>query len=118
MTSERGSAFTGQPGQRLTVWLHAHDRAGHRSLQVELLRRVQQAGVAGATVFQAEEGFDALGRPRRSGLISDDAPRALVVVDRPGQMQAFLEEVRDLLEGVTFTVEDVEIIDLGPDPTP
>lgn len=100
-------------GQRLTVLLSPHDRAGHAGLEVELLRRARRAGLAGATVFRCEEGFGGSQRIHRVHLLSEDRPLEIVLVDEPERIDAFLQSVRPLLTGVAITLEDVEIVDLG-----
>lgn len=112
MSGPRGSRFGGRPGRRLTVWTGFHDRSRHTSLEHELLRRARQAGVAGATVFEALDGYGASGRRHRAHLLSDDAPLALVVVDEPERVERFLDDVGPLLQGMVLALEDVEILEL------
>jgi len=100
-------------GQRLTVLLSPRDRAGHGGLEVELLRRARRAGLAGATVFRCEEGFGGSQRIHRARLLSEDRPLEVVLVDDAERIDAFLESVRALLTGVSTTLEEVEIVDLG-----
>jgi PII-like signaling protein len=44
--------------------------------------------------------------------VSDDAPLALVMIDTPQKIDAFLDGIADLLDGVIAVREDVEILDL------
>lgn len=106
--------FRRSPATRLTVRLSVHDRNRHTGLQVELLRRARQAGVAGATVWEGDEGFGSSGRLHRAHLTSDDRPLALVIVDRPEVIEALLVELEPVLErtAATVTIEDVEVVEL------
>lgn len=106
--------FGRRPATRLTVRISVHDRYRHSSLQVEMLRRARRSGIAGATVWEAEEGFGASGEVHQAHLVSDDRPLAVVFVDRPEAIDTLLSELRPLLErtAATVTVEDVEIVEL------
>jgi PII-like signaling protein len=96
----------------VSIHVTVHDRSGHRSLTTELLRRARGAGLAGATVFQAVEGFGASGRTHRTHLVAEDAPVTVVVVDRPEAVEAFLAGLGDLLSGVLVVTEDVDIVEV------
>jgi uncharacterized protein len=107
-----GSAFAGRPATRLTLLMTFHDRAGRKGLEMEVLRRARKAKLAGVTVFEAEEGFGNSGQVHRTHLMSDDAPLAVVLVDSPDKIEAFLESIGGLLHGVHAVLDDVEILDL------
>ncbi|MDA8343346.1 MAG: DUF190 domain-containing protein [Actinomycetota bacterium] len=102
-----------RPGRRLTVHCDTRDHSGRASLVTELLQRARRAGLAGATVFEAVAGFGASGRTHRTHLLSDDAPVTFVVVDTPERIDAFVEDVADLLTGVLVSIADVEIVGPG-----
>jgi PII-like signaling protein len=95
---------------QVTFWIGKRDRAGHHSLMVELFRRARRAGIAGATAFEASEGFGASGRLHRPHLVSDDSPIAVVMIDTRPRVDGFLEEVADLLDQMFVVVEDVEVV--------
>jgi hypothetical protein len=78
---------------------------------VELLKRAKRAELAGATVYEAEEGYAESGRVHRAHLMSDDRPVAVVIVDRSEKVEAFLDEVADLLDDVVVMVDDIEIVE-------
>lgn len=100
-----------RPAKRLTVYTGVRHRVHHRPLAVELMRRARHAGMAGATVFQAQSGYGHSGRMHRVHLVVEDAPETVVVVDRPERIDAFVEEVADLLDGMLVVVDDVEIVE-------
>ena len=105
------SHFPGRPAKRLTLLMSVHDHVRHTSLQMEVLKRARKAKLAGATVFEGVEGFGTSGRVHREHVISDDRPLAIVLVDRPERIDAFLESIGPLLDGVAVTVDDVEMLD-------
>ena len=104
------SAFAGVPATRLTLMMTFHDHVGRKGMEMEVLRRARRAKLAGATVFEAVEGFGSSGHLHRSHLVSDDSPLAVVIVDRPERIDAFLESIEGLLEGIRVVLDDVEVI--------
>lgn len=103
-----------RPGRRLTLWLQVQDHAGHRSLMVELVKRARSAGVRGATVLQGISGFGASGAVHHTHLLRDDAPLAIWMVDEPARIDAFVQSVEDLLDGVLVVMDDVSIVGTVP----
>jgi PII-like signaling protein len=110
MRSGSASAFDGTPATRLTLMMTFHDHVGRKGLEMEVLRRARRAKLAGATVFEAVEGFGNSGHLHRSHLVSDDSPLAVVIVDRPERIEAFLESIEELLKGIRVVLDDVEVI--------
>lgn len=102
-----------RPGRRLTIWLEVQDRARHGSLMVELVKRARTARMRGATVLEGVRGFGASGAVHHSRLLRDDAPLAVVMVDEPERIEAYLRAVDDLLDGVLVVLDDVLLIE-GP----
>ena len=111
--STASSRFGGSPAVRLTVLMSARDKAGHRSLVVELLRRAARARLAGATVFEGASGYGSSGRIHRPHVMSNDRPLAAVFVDRPERIDRFLAEAADLLHDVLTIADEVEMVDFG-----
>jgi uncharacterized protein len=106
------SHLPGRPAKRVTVLLNTRDHTHHRSLMIDLLKAARRRKLAGATVFQARQGFGTGGRTHRVQLLSDDSPRAVVLVDQADKIDEFLSESDSLLDGTFVMVEDVEIVDL------
>jgi PII-like signaling protein len=104
------SAFDGTPATRLTLMMTFHDHVGRKGMEMEVLRRARKAKMAGLTVFEAVEGFGSSGHLHRSRLVSDDSPLAIVIVDSPERIEAFLESIEELLKGIRVVLDDVEII--------
>ena len=105
------SHFPGQPAKRLTLLISVRDHVRHASLQMEVLKRARKAKLAGATVFEGVEGFGTSGRVHREHVISDDRPLAIVIIDHPERIDAFLEEIAPILDDVVVTVDVVEVLD-------
>ena len=62
-------------------------------------------------MFQALEGYGTSGKLHRTHLFAEDAPLKLVIVDTPERIDAFIESVHELLEGVSFMLSPVDVID-------
>jgi len=111
MRTTTASSIPSHPAKRVSFLLSVQDHARHGSLVIRLIQEARHAKLAGATAFLAHEGFGASGSIHRTHLISDDAPVTLVIIDLPDRIDAFLEEVADLLENVLVVIEDVDVID-------
>jgi PII-like signaling protein len=77
-----------------------------------LLKRARRAKLAGATVFEGHEGYGASGHIHRSHVLSDDSPISVVFVDLPDRIEAFLNDVSDLLVDVLVTVDDIDVVEI------
>jgi PII-like signaling protein len=98
---------------RLTVLVGEADQVGHRPLYTEVVHRAHAAGLAGASAFRGIEGFGASSRIHTTRLLSlsEELPIAVVVVDAPDRVRAFLPEVLELVgDAGLVTVEDVEVL--------
>ncbi len=93
--------------QRLTIMLQSRDRVHHHSLATELLSRARHAGLAGATLLEAEQGQGRSGVVHRQHLFTEDAPLSLLVVDDEAKIAAFLEDNAELLAEAIVVVADV-----------
>lgn len=112
-----GSRFSGRPGKRLTLLMTVHDHVRRQSMELEVLGRARKAKLAGATVFEGDEGFGSTGRVHRGHYLSDDRPLAVVFVDDPEKIDALLDALTPLLEGVLAVVDEVEMLDLRSAPS-
>lgn len=112
MRTTTSSAFTGQPAKRLTLLMSVHDHVRHNSLEMEILKRARKAKLAGATVFEGDEGYGVSGHVHAEHFLSDDRPLAVVIIDQPDRIDKFLHGIASLLDGVLVAVEEIEILDL------
>ena len=106
------SRHAGRPAIRLTLMLETRAHAGHASLESQIMKRARKAKLAGATVFEGHAGYGASGHLHEGHLLSDDRPRAIVIVDEQGRIESFLEEIAPLLNGVTVSLAEVEVVEL------
>jgi hypothetical protein len=111
MPTGPGRPTASHPATRLTVLLGVRDQTHHHALSVTLMDKARKAGLSGATLFQALEGYGTSGKLHRTHLFAEDAPLNLVIVDTPERIDAFIESVHELLEGVSFLLSPVDVID-------
>jgi hypothetical protein len=112
MNTPSDQVFPTHGAKRLTILLGARDHDHHGSLYVHLIQRARKANLAGATAFEAYEGYGTSGQIHRTHSISKDAPMSVVIIDRAEKIDAFLRDAADLLENVVITMTDVEIVEL------
>ncbi|MEV7801969.1 DUF190 domain-containing protein [Microbispora sp. NPDC088329] len=99
------------PAQRLTILIGESDQYRHRPLYTEIVHRARTMGLAGASVFRGIEGFGASSRIHTSRLLSlsEDLPVAVVIVDVPEKISAFLAELDELVTEGLVIVDPVEV---------
>jgi uncharacterized protein len=111
------------PAKRLTVLVGETDRWHHRPLYTEIVHRAHAAGLAGATVLRGIEGYGASRHLHTSRILSlsEDLPVAVVIIDDPERVAAFLPQLDELIGEGLVVVDDVEVIAYrgrGQDDTP
>jgi uncharacterized protein len=100
------------PALRLTVFVGESDRWRHKPLYAEIVHRAHAAGLAGATVLRGIEGYGAANRVHTTRLLSlsEDLPVAIIVVDVPERVRAFLPQLDGLIGEGLVTVDPVEVV--------
>ena len=98
--------------QRLTIYIGESDRHGHTPLATEIVQRAHAAGLAGASVFRGVEGYGASNHIHTTRILSlsDDLPMAIVIVDRPEAITAFLPQLDELITEGLVVVEDIHVV--------
>lgn len=99
------------PGKRLTIFVNHRDRIGHKSILFEILKWVRKAGLAGVTVFQGHRSYGSDGRLHHTHLLSEASTQAIVIIDVPERIDAFLEDIGTLVSDVFIAIDEVEIVD-------
>ncbi|NSC21799.1 DUF190 domain-containing protein [Streptomyces albus subsp. chlorinus] len=97
---------------RLTVLLGESDRCHHKPAYAEIVHRARAAGLAGASVFHGIEGFGASSLVHTARLLSlsEDLPVAVVIVDAPERVRAFLPELEEPAREGVVLLDEVEVV--------
>lgn len=100
---------------RLTVYVGENDRWHHKPLFTEIVHRAHAAGLAGASVFRGCEGYGASSLIHTTRLLSlsEDLPVAVVIVDAPERVRAFLPQLDELPGTGVATLDEVEVVRYG-----
>ena len=100
------------PARRLTIFIGESDQYRHHPLYTEIVDRAHKAGLAGATVLRGIEGYGASSHIHTTRLLSlsEDLPIAIVIVDEPERVDAFLPQLDELVGEGLVILDDVEVI--------
>ena len=99
-------------GQRLRVYCGETDQAEGKPLTEASVLMARERGLAGATVFRGAMGYGANSRihTTKTLRLSESLPMIVELVDREDRIQAFIPQVKRLLEEGMITVEPVHVI--------
>jgi hypothetical protein len=99
------------------VFVDEADRAPHskKPLFCEIVHLAHEAGLAGASAFHGIEGYSASRHLHVNRILSlsPDLPVAVVIVDTPDKVDAFLPRVQELVTDGLITVDDLRAIGSG-----
>jgi len=105
--------MTMKPAKMLQVFVDETDTLGDLSLYEAIVRRLVQAGIAGATVDVGIMGFGKhiiVHRKRLFG-VSDDRPVTITIVDDEEKIMKLLPELRKLVVEGLILVADVTVVE-------
>lgn len=106
----------GPAWRKLTLFASERDRAAARPVHVEAVRRLREAGAAGATALRGAWGFDGSREPHGDSLRSlrRRVPTVTVVVDERDRCEHWLEILDELTpERGLITAEEVPSLRSG-----
>jgi len=97
---------------RLTIFIGDSDTWHHKPLSTEIVHRAHAQGLAGASVFHGSEGYGASSIVHTSRLLSmsEDLPMAIVIVDHPDRIRAFLPQLDELIGEGLVILDQVTVI--------
>jgi PII-like signaling protein len=100
---------------RLTV-LVGEDLWHHKPVAHEIVRRAREAGLAGATVFRAVEGYGARSRIHTLRLLSlaDGLANLVMIVDTEERVREFVPRLDGLFTDGLVLLEPVEVVVPAP----
>jgi uncharacterized protein len=104
--------------RRLTVFVDEADRAphSHKPLYCEIIHLAHERGLAGASAFRGVEGYGASRHVHVNRILSlsGDLPVAVVIVDTPEKIDAFVPLLAGLVTDGLITVEDLRATGHAP----
>ena len=97
---------------RLTIFIGDSDTWHHKPLSTEIVHRAHAQGLAGASVFHGSEGYGASSIVHTARLLSmsEDLPMAIVIVDHPDRIRAFLPQLDELIGEGLVILDQVTVI--------
>jgi uncharacterized protein len=103
--------FEGE-GKLLRVFIGESDTWHGRPLYEEIVKRVREEGLAGATVIRGIEGFGADSRLHTSRILrlSEDLPVVIEIVDTAEQIDRVVPILDEMVGEGMVTVEKVQVI--------
>jgi uncharacterized protein len=105
---------------KLTIYIGDSDRHGRKPLHLAIVEMLHEEGISGATVLHGIEGYGSHKRIHTARILdlSGDLPLVIVVVDRPGKIEAVLPKLDGIIGEGLVTTEDVRIVISRPPPEP
>lgn len=99
-------------GKLLRIFIGESDQWEGQPLYEAIVRRIREAGGAGATVLRGIEGFGAHSRIHTARILrlSEDLPIVIEVVDRADRIDALLPMLDEMIREGMVTIERVEVL--------
>ena len=99
-------------GKLLRIFIGESDRWQGQPLFEAIVRKVREAGGAGATVLRGIEGFGAHSRIHTARILrlSEDLPIVVEIVDTAEKIDALLPLLDAMIEDGLVTIETVQVL--------
>jgi PII-like signaling protein len=99
-------------GQLVRIFIGDSDQWHGRPLYEEIVKRMREEGIAGATVIRAIEGFGASSHLHTARILrlSEDLPLVIEIVDTEEHIQRVLPILDEMVGDGLVTVEKVHVI--------
>lgn len=108
------------PGKLLRIYIGESNRWRGKPLYEAIVLKAREHGLAGATVLRGRLGYGARSRIHTTKVLrlSEDLPVLVQIIDTAERIEAFVPEVREMVEDGLITIEDMRIIQCRPGPDP
>ncbi len=99
-------------GQLVRIFVGDSDRWHGKPLYEEIVRRMRDEGLAGATVVRGVEGFGASSHLHSARILrlSEDLPLVIEIVDTEEHIQRILPILDEMVTDGLVTIEKVHVI--------
>ncbi len=94
------------------IYIDNQDKYNGKPLWEELLRKVKECGLAGATVFKGVAGIGAHSEIRSFNIwvMSQELPIIIEIIDEEEKIMNFLNNADEMIEEGLTTLSDIEVI--------
>ena len=106
-----------RPDRLVRVHLSEPDKHQGRPLYEGVVEKCREMSIAGATVFQALEGYGESAEIHRSHLLSHDLPIVVTIVDKEENIRRLLAVIEEMTDTALMAISDVEAFRIRRDPT-
>ena len=100
------------PVKQMLILMNESDLWQDRPLYEALMRRLQQLGVAGATVYKGIMGMGSHHKVHHKGLfgVSEDPPVSISIFDNESRLRELAPKLREMAPESLMILLDVEVL--------
>ena len=104
----------------LRIFIGENDRHRHRPLYEAIVCGAREAHLAGATVLRGPMGYGRSSRLHTAKILrlSEDLPLVIEIVDTEEKINAFLPVLDRMMTSGLVTLEKVQVLRYGVEPSP
>jgi uncharacterized protein len=108
-----------ETAQLLRIFIGEDDRHDGHPLYEAIVLKAREQGLAGATVLRGPMGFGHSSRLHTAKILrlSEDLPIVVEIIDQVDKINAFLPLLDTMVKGGLVSLEEVQILRYGADPT-
>jgi PII-like signaling protein len=108
-----------ETAQLLRIFIGEDDRHDGHPLYEAIVLKAREQGLAGATVLRGPMGFGHSSRLHTAKILrlSEDLPIVVEIIDQVDKINAFLPLLDTMVKGGLMSLEEVQILRYGADPT-
>jgi PII-like signaling protein len=94
------------------IYIDNQDKYNGRPLWEEILKKVKELGLAGATVFKGVAGIGAHSQIRSFNVwtLSQELPLIIEIIDDEDKIRNFAEYIDEMLDNGLITITETEVI--------
>jgi PII-like signaling protein len=96
----------------LRIYIDSEDKYNKKPLWEEILKKVKEEQIAGATVFKAIAGMGPKAHLRAFNVfvLSEELPIVIEIIDTQEKIEKFVITLDDMIEEGLVTITDTEVI--------
>ena len=96
----------------LKIYIDTTDKYNGEPLWEELLKKVKEEGLAGATVHKAVAGIGAFSEVHsfKVWALAQELPLVIEIIDDEEKIYTFLDTIDDMMQNALITITDTEVI--------